>query len=40
MDFMHDPLADGHGIRLFNVIDNFNLEALGIEIDFSLPRSG
>lgn len=37
MDFMHDQLADGRSIRLFNVIDNFNREAFTIEIDFSLP---
>ena len=37
MDFMHDQLADGRSIRLFNVIDDFNREALIIEIGFSLP---
>ena len=37
MDFMHDRLSDGRSFRLFNVIDDYNREALGIEIDFSLP---
>lgn len=37
MDFMHDSLSDGRNYRLFNVIDDFNREALGMEIDFSLP---
>lgn len=37
MDFMHDQLSDGRCFRLFNVIDDFNREGLGIEVDFSLP---
>jgi putative transposase len=37
MDFMYDQLEDGRSIRLFNVIDDFNREALGIEVNFSLP---
>ena len=37
MDFMHDQLADGRSFRLLNIIDDFNREALGIEVDFSLP---
>jgi putative transposase len=30
-------LSDGHRYRLFNVIDDFNREGWGIEIDFSWP---
>lgn len=37
MDFMHDQLCDSRSVRLFNVIDDFNREGLGIEADFSLP---
>jgi putative transposase len=37
MDFMHDQLSDGRCFRLLNVIDDYNREALGIEVDFSLP---
>jgi putative transposase len=36
MDFMHDQLTDGRTFRLFNVLDDFNREGLGIEADFSL----
>lgn len=39
MDFMHDQLSDGRSVRLLNVIDDFNREALAIEVDFSLPAS-
>ncbi len=30
-------LSDGRSDRLFNVIDDFNREALAIDIDLSLP---
>lgn len=39
MDFMHDQLSDGRSYRLFNVIDDFNREGLGIEVDLSLPAN-
>jgi len=37
MDFMHDQLGDQRSYRLFNVIDDHNREALGIDVDLSLP---
>ena len=37
MDFMADQSADGRCIRTLNVLDDFNREGLGIEVDFSLP---
>lgn len=37
MDFMSDSLQSGRRFRTFNVIDDFNREALAIEIDRSLP---
>ena len=39
MDFMHDSLECGRPYRLLNVIDDYNREGLGIEIDFSLPSA-
>lgn len=39
MDFMHDQLSDGRSFRLFNVIDDFNRQRLGIEADLSLPAA-
>jgi len=36
MVFMHDQLETGRNFRLLNVIDDFNQEALAIEIDFSI----
>ncbi len=37
MDFMADQLADGRSIRTLNILDDFNREGLGIDVDFSLP---
>lgn len=36
MDFMADRQEDGRQFRLLNVLDDFNREGLGIEVDFSL----
>ena len=36
-DFMSDALWSGQRFRTFNVLDDFNREALGIGIDTSLP---
>ena len=35
--FMADRLGDGRQFRLLNVLDDFNREGLGIEVDFALP---
>jgi putative transposase len=40
MDFMHDNMADGSSFRTFNVLDDYNREGLGIEVDTSLPSLG
>ena len=37
MDFMADQLEDGRSFRTLNVLDDFNREGLGIEVDISLP---
>lgn len=39
VDFMSDALWSGRRFRTFNVLDDFNREALGIEIDTSLPAA-
>ena len=38
-DFMSDALWDGPRFRTFNVVDDFNREALAIVIDFNLPAA-
>lgn len=37
MDFMSDALADGRRLRLLNVIDDFNREALAMDVALSIP---
>lgn len=37
MDFMAHSLTDGRRFRTFNVLDDYNREGLGIEVDISGP---
>lgn len=39
MDFMSDALWNGRRFRTFNVVDDFNREALCIEVDLNLPAA-
>jgi len=39
MDFMSDVLTSGQRFRTLNIIDDFNREALAIEVDTSLPAA-
>lgn len=34
---MHNQLSDGRSFRLFNVLDEYNREGLGTELDLPLP---
>ena len=37
MDFIAHRVEDMRAFRLLNVVEDFNREGLGIEVDFSLP---
>jgi putative transposase len=39
LDFMRDSLVSGRPFRTLNIIDDFNREALYIEVDVSLPAA-
>jgi len=39
LDFRSDALTDGRRFRTLNVIDDWNREVLGSEVDFSLPAA-
>jgi putative transposase len=39
LDFMHDALYDGRPFRTFNVLDDGNREALGIDVSTSIPST-
>ena len=39
LDFMSDSLQCGRRFRTFNLVDDFNREALAIEVDLNLPSA-
>ena len=39
LDFRSDALTDGRRFRTLNVVEDWNREVMGIEVDFSLPAA-
>ena len=39
LDFVSDALTDGRRFRTLNVVEDWNREVLGIDVDFSLPAA-
>ena len=39
LNFRSDALTDGRRFRTLNVVEDWNREVLGIEVDFSLPAT-
>ena len=39
LDFTSDVLTDDRRFRILNVLDDYNRQLLGVEIDFSLPAA-
>ena len=39
LDFTNDALTDGRRFHTLNVIDDFNRQVLGIEVDFTLSAT-
>lgn len=39
LDFTSDVLTESRRFRKLNVLDDYNRQLLGVEIDFSLPAS-